>query len=133
MDALPAFWTVPLGVIAGYLYIGRVARWLQYVRTTMGKPAGDVGVDPHPSTGRTLVAIVGYPTPWIAVGLATWGIYHAVTVALTNEWRWFYAGFFGGPLVTIWWFLQKVKSIQLKKQQQSQALSESDKNPKSKL
>jgi hypothetical protein len=133
MDSLPAFWTAPIGVFAGYLYVGRVARWLQYVLATMGKPAGNFGVEPRPSTRKTLFAIVAYPTPWIAIGLAAWGIYHAVTVPTTNEWRWFYAGFFGGPLVTIWWLLQKVKRIQLKKQQQSRALSESAINPRSKL
>lgn len=133
MDALPAFWTVPVGVIAGYLYVGRVARWLQYVRAMMGKPAGSFGVEPHPSTGRTIFAIVAYPTPWIAVGLAAWGIYHAVTVPMTNEWRWFYAGFVGGPLITIWWLFQKMKSVRRRKQQQSQALSEYDNDSKAKL
>jgi hypothetical protein len=133
MDDLPAFWTVPIGVIAGYLYIGRVARWLQYVRATMGKSADSFGVEARPSTGRTLFAIVAYPTPWIAVGLAAWGIYHAVTVPMTNEWRWFYAGFFGGPLLTIWWLVKKMKAVQLQRKQQSQALSEPDENPKSQL
>jgi hypothetical protein len=99
----------------------------------MGKPAGSFGVEARRSTGRTLFAIVAYPTPWIAVGLAAWGIYHAVTVPMTNEWRWFYAGFFGGPLLTIWWLVKKTKSVQLQRKQQSQALSEPDKNPKSQL
>jgi hypothetical protein len=112
---LPSFWTLMPGVISGLLFVGRVARWLQFVRGTMGKPTGSFSVNPEPRTWKTVAAVVVYPTPWIALGLILWAVHHLVAAPITNEWRWFYAGFFGGPLLIGFYLYRKVSRLRAKK------------------
>jgi hypothetical protein len=111
MDSLPSFWTVIPGFIAGCLFIGRIARWLQFVRATMGKGPPSWAPDPRPRRWKTLLAIFVYPTPWIAAALAAWAIHHATTSSFTSEWRWFYAAFFVGPSLLMAFFSFKVRQL----------------------
>ncbi len=107
------------GVVFGCLFIGRIARWLQFVRATMGKPDVSFAPEPNPRPWKTVLAIVAYPTPWVALGLTVWGIHHAIVAPFTNEWSWFYAGFFGGPIIIVAMRLRKVRQLQRERQQKS--------------
>jgi hypothetical protein len=117
---LPSFWTLMPGAISGMLFIGRVARWLQFVRGTMGKPTGSFSVNQAPRPWKTFAAAVLYPTPWIALGLLVWAIHHIITAPFTNEWRWFYIGFFCGPLITGYFIYRKMSRMRAKKAVQQQ-------------
>ena len=119
MDGLPSFWSFMPGVIAGCLFVGRVARWLQFVRAMMGKPDVSFGAEANPRPWKTFLSIAAYPTPWIAAALIIWGIHHIVVAPLTSEWRWFYAGFFGGPTVLTALLYLKVRQLQRKRQSQA--------------
>jgi hypothetical protein len=103
------------GAISGLLFIGRVARWLQFVRSIMGKPTGSFSVNPAPRPWKTFAAAVLYPTPWIAVGLVIWAVHHVVVAGLSNEWRWFYAGFFGCPLLSLGYLYWKLSRLRARK------------------
>jgi hypothetical protein len=118
MDEVPSFWTFLPGVIAGCLYIGRLARWLQFVLATMGKGGASFAPEPNPRFWKTALAVVAYPTPWIALAFAVWAIHHALATSFTNEWRWFYVGFFGGPLLLIPLLLFKARQLRRKRQSQ---------------
>ena len=115
MDDLPSFWTLMPGAISGLLFIGRVARWLQFVRGMMGKPTGSFSVNKDPQPWKTFAAAVFYPTPWIALGLVIWAIHHIVVAPFTDEWKWFYTGFFVGPLLTGYFIYRKVSQLRAKK------------------
>lgn len=118
MNELPSFWTVIPGFIAGCLFVGRVARWLQFVRAMMGKPDVSFGAEPNPRPWKTILSIVAYPTPWIALVLIVWGIHHVVVAPLTSEWRWFYAAFFGGPTILVALLYSKVRRLQRQRKSQ---------------
>jgi hypothetical protein len=97
------------------LFIGRVARWMQFVRGTMGKPTGSFSVNRDPRPWKTIAATVLYPTPWIALGLSVWAVHHIIVSPFTNEWRWFYIGFFGGPLITGYAIYRRVSRLRAQK------------------
>jgi hypothetical protein len=118
MDELPSYWTFLPGVIVGCIFIGRIARWLQFVRAIMGKGDASFAPEQKPRTWKTMLAVLAYPTLWIALLFCTVAVYHAVTSPFTNEWRWFYAGFFGGPLLLLALVLFRAKKIRRKRQGQ---------------
>jgi hypothetical protein len=99
------------GAISGILFIGRVARWLQFVRGIMGKATGSFSVNEAPRPWKTFAAAVFYPTPWVALGLMVWAIQHIIVAPFTNEWRWFYIGFFGGPLITGYFVYKRMSQL----------------------
>jgi hypothetical protein len=103
------------GAISGLLFIGRVGRWLQFVRGTMGKPTGAFSVNPSPRPWKTVAAVILYPTPWIAIGLVVWAVHHIVVAPFTPEWRWFYTGFFGGPFLAGWYLYWKVRKLRARR------------------
>jgi hypothetical protein len=103
------------GAISGMLFIGRVARWLQFVRGVMEKPTGSFSVNEGPRPWKTFAAAVFYPTPWVALGLMVWAIHHIIVAPFTNEWRWFYIGFFGGPLVTGYFIYRKMSQLRARR------------------
>jgi hypothetical protein len=85
----------------------------------MGKPDISFAADPHPKAWKTLLATVAYPTPWVAIGLAAWAIHHIVVAPFTNDWRWFYAGFFGGPVLMICLMYRKIRYIRSRRAKES--------------
>jgi hypothetical protein len=115
MDELPSFWTLLPGFLAGSLFIGRLARWLQFVLATMGKGGASLAPEPNPRPWKAALAVVAYPTPWIAVALVAWAIHHALVAPFTMEWRWFYVGFFGGPILLMAFLLFKVRQLKRKR------------------
>lgn len=118
MNELPSCWTIIPGFLAGCLFIGRVARWLQFVRSIMGKPDVQFAAEPNPRPWKTALSIVAYPTPWIALALAVWAIHHIVTAPFTSEWRWFYGAFFGGPAILTVLIYSKARRVQRQRKSQ---------------
>jgi hypothetical protein len=47
--------------------------------------------------------------------LTVLAVHHLIVAPFTNQWRWFYAGFFGGPLVTGFYLYRKVSQLRAKK------------------
>lgn len=97
------------------LFIGRVARWLQFVRGIMGKATDSFSVNEAPRPWKTFAAAVFYPTPWVALGLMVWAIHHIIVAPFTNGWRWFYIGFFGGPLITGYFVYKKMSQLRARR------------------
>lgn len=116
MSDLPSIWTLMPGVLIGMLFLGRIARWLQFVLSVMGKPTGSFDVNSTPRPWKTLAAVILYPTPWIALTLVMLAIQHIAVAPFTAEWRWFYIGFFGGPVIAYVWLYRKMRKLKGKKQ-----------------
>jgi hypothetical protein len=99
MDSLPAYWTIPFGVIAGCLAIGRTARWLQLLRALSGKDgSAATTANNSPQVVATLLSTVAHPTPWlvlIGIGLGVHRLFN--TQPISQEWKWFFWAFFLGP------------------------------------
>jgi Na+-transporting NADH:ubiquinone oxidoreductase subunit NqrB len=77
----------------------------------MGKGPPSWAPDPNPRRWETLLAIFVYPTPWAAAALAAWAIHHAISSPFTNEWKWFYGAFFGGPALLMVFLLSKYRRL----------------------
>jgi hypothetical protein len=114
MDSLPSYWTIPFGVIAGCLAIGRTARWLQLLRALSGKDdSAATTTEKPPRVVATALSTVAHPTPWLVVIGIGLGVRRLVdTQPISQEWKWFFLAFFLGPalLGTIIYF--KARRIQ---------------------
>jgi hypothetical protein len=47
----------------------------------------------------------------VALGLLVWAIHHIIVAPFTNEWRWFYIGFFGGPLAAGYFIYKRMSQL----------------------
>jgi hypothetical protein len=112
MDGLPAFWTLPFGVIAGLFVVGRIARWLQVLLTLWKGDATKSTSSAHrPEIVPILLTSVAHPTPWLALVGGIWAIHRLIIYAVTPEWRWFIVGFLGGPSIMIPFVVWRLRQL----------------------
>jgi hypothetical protein len=115
MDAVPSFWTVPLGFVAGLFAVSRVARWLQVLLTLWKGGASRTTSSAHrPELVPILVTSVAHPTPWIVLAGSMWATYRLVAFPVTPEWQWFIVGFVGGPSIMIPIVLWRIRQLRLR-------------------
>jgi len=105
MDAVPSFFALLLGVILGCIAIGRIARWVQLLLATMGRdPARPAIVVGAFQKAPFLLATIVHPIPWLllgGIGFAAYFMFIGQTIAI--GWKWFFCGFFLGPLLLLAW------------------------------
>lgn len=89
MDGFPAFWTVPLGMMAGALCVGLVTRWLMLCTVAWGAGAKEGGA----SAGRSgaIVVLILHPTTWLLLAGLPLGVYRLFSQPPGAPWCWFYA------------------------------------------
>jgi hypothetical protein len=117
MDAVPSFWTLPFGFIAGLFVVGRIARWLQVLLTLWkgSAAAGSTSSSAHrPEIVPILLTSVAHPTPWLVLAGSIWAIHRLVVFPVTPEWRWFIVGFVGGPSIIIPLVLWRIRQLRLR-------------------
>jgi hypothetical protein len=102
MDALPSFWTAPLGFLMGILAISRVARWLQGVLALWaGNSTGQSPSPRRPELLPLLLTTIAHPTPWLVLIGGAWIVHRLFVSPVTTEWRWFLVGFICGPAFAV--------------------------------
>jgi hypothetical protein len=120
MDALPSFWTLMPGVIAGCLVIGRVGHWIQLLIAALGRdPARPAVVVRQVERGPLFLATVVHPVPWlvlIGIGL---GVHRLFGAPIAAVWIWFFCGFFFGPMFLLALMYFKVARLRRKRAQGS--------------
>jgi hypothetical protein len=115
VDALPSFWTVPFGFVAGLFVVGRIARWLQVLLTLWkGGAAGTSSSAHRPEIVPILITSIVHPTPWLVLVGSIWAIHRLVVFPVTPEWRWFIVGFVGGPSIMIPLVLWRIRQLRLR-------------------
>lgn len=113
MDDLPAYWTIPFGVVAGCLAIGRTARWIQLLRELYKNDRSATGTGKkRPQIVALLLSTILHPTPWlVAIGIVL-GIRRLFdSHQISPQWKWFFVAFFIGPTLIGVYLYFKVQRI----------------------
>jgi len=114
MDALPSFWTLMPGVIAGCLVIGRIGHWIQLLLAALGRDPARPSLVVRPvQRGPLFLATVVHPVPWLALIGICLGVHRLFGAPIPPAWIWFSCGFCFGPMFLIG--LMHFKSVGLRR------------------
>jgi hypothetical protein len=118
VDALPSFWTFPIGVIAGLFVVGRIARWLLGVISVWkGSGPADTTEPKRREWFALFLVAVANPTPWLVLISLYWVIRRLIVAPVLPSWWWFIAGFVVGPPITLAWVLHKARKLRSQRAQ----------------